>query len=234
MDIWALVEAARLAAAGDHRARAILAPASPGGSADMAFFETAARNRGLNVRVFGEREGARLALSRPGTGWPPQAAASSPFSSLKRGADRDQRETQLLIGLADAAQLGIVRLGWRRLSCGPSSPISFSSFSSRTGRADRHEKATIVSPVSSPRDWASRAPRPPASSRFHRTSWVSSWCPPFGECCPHVPGTAARRRRATSVRRRLFRQVEQHALSARASAVTRTQGPGAAAPRRPS
>lgn len=42
---------------------AILPPRSPGGAVDMRFFETAARNRGLNVRVFGDRDEALAWLS---------------------------------------------------------------------------------------------------------------------------------------------------------------------------
>jgi len=58
LDIWALAEFLASLPLGIIEREAILLPATERGAEDMTFFETAARNRGLNVRAFEARQDA--------------------------------------------------------------------------------------------------------------------------------------------------------------------------------
>jgi hypothetical protein len=57
-DVLAIAEFLSSLPPGVIEREAVVLPREPGAAAQMEFFETAARNRGLNVRVFRAREDA--------------------------------------------------------------------------------------------------------------------------------------------------------------------------------
>ena len=58
VDVWELAEFLASLPPGTIEREAILLPTADKAAEDMSFFETAARNRGLNARIFGTREEA--------------------------------------------------------------------------------------------------------------------------------------------------------------------------------
>jgi hypothetical protein len=58
LDIWALAEFLAQLPPGTLEREALLLPAAAAAGEDIRFYETACRNRGLDVRVFSERDEA--------------------------------------------------------------------------------------------------------------------------------------------------------------------------------